>query len=191
MDTSVRQPQNGISKSDAINILDRTIGFINTCDNKASIILGVVGVVFAIVFTSDGVVLIRDLILSAIELNNLLSVLYLCLLVASMLFLVFGVLQLITVLIARIEATAIKEDLCKDYSVIFFGDIIKKYTFKKYCEKMTSLTNKALLDDILREIYINAAICNLKFKKYNRGVIFSLSGLIGQIILCIVGVCLL
>ncbi|MGI6252280.1 MAG: hypothetical protein ACOYJV_02480, partial [Aminivibrio sp.] len=48
-----------IKKEDAIDILDRIIGFVNNCDSKSSIILGVFGAVITLVFSTDGIAEIR------------------------------------------------------------------------------------------------------------------------------------
>ena len=41
-------------KSDALDILDRTIDFVRTFDNKASIFLGFFGVILTIILTTEG-----------------------------------------------------------------------------------------------------------------------------------------
>ena len=43
-----------VDKDGALDILDRTIGFVRNCDNKASIFLGTFGVILTIVLTTDG-----------------------------------------------------------------------------------------------------------------------------------------
>ena len=44
-----------IVTDEAITILDRTIGFVENCDNKASIMIGLFGVVVALIFSTDGI----------------------------------------------------------------------------------------------------------------------------------------
>ena len=175
-----------VTKGDAVDILDRIIGFINSCDNKAAIVLGILGVVFAVILTSDGVVMIHGLILKA-EQSSGRGTLFLILMALFFLALCFGIYQLISVLIGRTNTAKLKKDRQQVDSVIFFKDIAKKYSYEGYNQKMKTLTQKALLDDILSEIYVNAVICDIKFRKYNRGLRFSLTGLLCFVLMLIVG----
>ena len=71
-------------------------------------------------------------------------------------------------------------------SLYFFGTISKKGrgVFKKqYFER--TLEND--VDDLLDQVYMNAKICNLKYKRTKRGIIYSTVGGLGLVIVFVAG----
>ena len=55
MDSHGTNQQRTVSVNEAKDILDRCIVFIGNCDNKSSIVLSLVGIIVAIVFSDDRV----------------------------------------------------------------------------------------------------------------------------------------
>ena len=51
-----------LKKEDLYHILDTINMWINNCDTKASIILGIIGVVFSIVFSSDYIRIVKRIL---------------------------------------------------------------------------------------------------------------------------------
>ena len=175
-----------IDHENAINILDRIIGFINNCDSKASIRLGVVGVVMALMFTADGIIEIKRIISLILSNPNFCDLFFFGLWIASMLVLCFGLYKFISVLTAKIDCNDRKQTKLDLNSKIFFGTIASQ-SYNEYEKKLIGLNEKDYLNDIISQIYINSIICNNKFKKYNMGLRFSLIGFITFIVLWGIG----
>lgn len=161
--------------------LDRTIGFINSCDTKASIMLAVLGVILTIIFTSsilDNIVNMADTISKSLSLCNWIFIVSSAL--SAFLF-IFGVVKLTMVLYAMVSVSG--ED-----SKIYFLDISKNENYTSYKNKLQRIKSNDLLDDIANQIYINAVICSKKYERYNKGLKFSLIGLAMLLILYIIGI---
>ena len=174
-----------VSVSEATEILERTISFVQNCDNKASIVLGVYGIIFTIALTNDGISNLKEILKSALRLNTYSSILYVVMLILSIFITAFGVFRIIKVLEARISFSKGK-GLVTD-SKIFFGSISKD-PYWKYRKKLLSMTEKDYLDNIITEIYINSCICSNKYQNYNCGLKYSIIGSIIFFALWIIGV---
>lgn len=179
-----------INKDEAINILDRTIGFVENCDNKASIMLGIFGVVFTIIFSTDGIgEIIRILMMLFIN-RSFCNILFFLLWSVSLITLIIGTYNFISTLIAKIDCKDMASESLELNSKIYFGDIAKKNTYIQYKQGLLSLSKEEFLNDIISQIYINACIANNKFVKYNKGLRLSLVGYVTFISLWAIGSCL-
>jgi len=176
-----------IKKEDAIDILDRTIGFVNNCDNKASAMLGVIGVLLTIFFSGKGVEGVKDIIKIAVNGNKFCGVLYSIFLAASGIIFVFGIFKLIQVLFPKIDCDDLKQEEIECDSKIFFGDICKNATYKQYKSKLQRCSEDEYLNDIISQIYLNSIICNKKFENYKIGVVAALIGFSSFLILWGIG----
>ncbi len=172
-----RKNESCISKKDAIDILDRIIGFINSCDNKASIILGVLGVILTIIFLSDGIKELKNRIQWTIQAVNIFNVIYLFILFCSFLILFYGIYKLVIVLRAKIDCLEFKQEQLDLDSKIFFNDISRNKTYKEYKQKLQKLNEDDMFNDIISQIYINSKICKTKYDNYNIGLSASIFGL--------------
>ena len=85
----------------ATQTLERNIGFINNCDNKTSIVLAVVGVLLTIILTSDALKKIYEIIKTCIAQKTCCCILYLIFLFFSVGIMLYGILCLGSVLIAK------------------------------------------------------------------------------------------
>ena len=190
---SEKNTEGKINKEDAIVILDRTIGFVNNCDSKASIILGVFGVIFTLIFTTDGIVNIRRIVdkVTAVGNVSVCSMLYLFGWLASLIVIVLGLCKIISVLTARIDCSHMEQEQLDTDSKIYFGDIAKNETYRKYKGKLLSLNSERFLNDIGSQIYINSVICSNKFKKYNESLLLTTIGFTCFLLLWIVGYAIL
>jgi hypothetical protein len=168
----------------AFNVLDRIIGFINNCDNKASIVLAGTVTVLAIIFSSEGIkktVYIVSSILYPQSANpSAGEMIYLIFLLLSMALLVVGLILLILVIVARIKTSG--------SSIIYFGQISQLKDTSAYKERILSCSQDGLLTDILNQIYINSTICNRKYRYYNRGLRCTMIGFAALIIALAIGV---
>ena len=173
-----------IDKDTAFNILDRIIGFINNCDNKASVVLGFWGIALVILFTNEGITNLKNIILTIFEFNLFTATIFFALFLCFSVVFVIGIIMLISVLFAKTDHGT-EEELEWD-SKIYYGDI-KKKTYKQYKEKMVSSSEEELLNDIISQIHINSHICSNKFLRYNQGIKLSFIGFIGFIALWFIG----
>lgn len=169
------------SIEDARDTLDRIIGFISNCDTKASVVLAVLGVMLTIIATDSAISKLHLIIKAAASSGTALSVFFLCLLVIAVVAFTFGILPLVSVLIARTGTS-------KNDSKIYFTDIASNKNNTTYKEKVLKQLECDAIDDLIAQIYINAVICDKKFKKYNLGLKFTLIGGGMFIMLFIIGV---
>lgn len=177
-----------IEKADAIDILDRTIDFIRNCDNKASIILGIFGIIFTILLTTDGINNLVTVIKTAIIQISFCNIVYLIFLAASMIITLFGLSQIVRVLGAQVDFP--NEDGLDNDSKIFFGHIAKNTGYISYRTKLLNITNDEFINDIISEIYINSNICNSKYKRYKCGLKWSIVGFFTFVAIWVCGVIL-
>jgi len=172
----VNEQANQMKKEDAIDILDRIIGFINNCDNKTSIMLGVFGAIIALVFSTDGVTEITRIVETAFAIKSFCNILFLMIWSSSFVILLMGVTNFALSLLAKIDCSDMKQTFLELDSNIFFENIAKNSTYKLYKEKILSVNEESLLNDFVSQIYINSCICTAKFKRYNHGLKLSLIG---------------
>ena len=175
-----------IDKADAIDVLDRTIDFVRNCDNKASILLGIFGVVFTIILTADGINNLADIFSAAATQMSFCKAIYLTLMAAAIVVIIFGLSQIIRVLNARVDFSK-KEGIDND-SKIFFEHIRKNTSYLAYKTKLLNMTDEEFLNDITSQIYINSCICSDKYKNYKRGLTWSIVGFAAFIVLWAVGI---
>ena len=168
--------------NDAIATLDRNIAFVSNCDNKTSIVLTAMGVFLTIILTNDGLVTIFNIVKTCISQKNFCNILFLLCFIVSIGVLLFGFYNLCSVLIARTKNTA------SSNSNIFFSGIIKNGNRVAYRGKFITMTQEEYLDDLISEIYINAEIATIKYRKYNVGFKCSTIGFIAFVVMLLIGI---
>ncbi len=173
-----------LDKTDALDILDRTIDFIRNCDNKASIFLGVLGAILAIVLTTDGLGNLVSIIQTAFDQRTFCSILYLLILSGSIVATIFGLGCVLKVLGVQLDFSS-EPGLDRD-SKIFFKHISRN-SYLCYKQKLLTSTEDNLINDITSQIYINSCICSDKYRYYKRGLSWSLWGIFSFIVLWIIG----
>ena len=150
--------------------LERNLGFISNCDNKASIILTAVGVLLTIILTSEGLASIKDILKKSLSQITFLNFIYMFVFFSSVIILLSGILFLISVLIAR---SGISETKGSKNSLIFFGGINSFNKIANYEKAIKKMDKKDLLDDLISQIYINSKISTKKYRRYNLGLKFT------------------
>lgn len=174
-----------LGKSDALDILDRTIDFIRNCDNKASIFLGIFGVILTIVLTTDGLNNLMSIIQAVFKQKSFCKVLYLLMISGTAITTMIGLSQVVRVLGVQVDFSS-EEGLDGD-SKIFF-EHISKNKFSCYKKKFLTATEDEFLNDIISQIYINSCICRNKYRYYKFGLKWTLIGFCGFIVLWAIGV---
>ena len=173
-----------LDKSDALDILDRTIDFIRNCDNKASIFLGIFGVILTIVLTTEGLNDLMSIIQASIEQKTFCNALYLLMISGSIITTIIGLSQIIRVLGVQVDFSS-EEGLDGD-SKIFF-EHISKNKYLCYKKKLLDTTKDEFFNDIASQIYINSCICRDKYRHYKCGLRWTLIGFCGFIVLWVIG----
>ncbi len=168
--------------NNAISTLERNITFVSNCDNKTSIVLTSMGVLLTIILTNDGMNAIFDIIKNCISQNNFCNIFYLICFAISIGVLLFGFYNLCSVLIARIKNPDAPN------SRIFFSGIVKNHSKNAYQERFVNMTQDEYLDELISEIYINAKIATIKYKKYNVGFKCSIIGFVAFVIMLLIGI---
>lgn len=155
-----------------VEILDRNTTWIENCDNKASTILSVVGVVAGIFLATDYVEKIYSVAMFMIskEYLNIWSMLYILIMVASIVGMIVGCLFLIQVLVPRYRMEEYKKRGITKESVIHYASVAKHKSFTKYRNKLFQHSEEDMIDDLAEQIYICAIICEKKFIAYKKGL---------------------
>jgi len=177
---------NTFDKSDAIDTLERTIGFVRNCDNKASFFLGAFGVILAIVLTTDGINSLIAIVSTAIEQISFCNILYLLFMVGAGVVTIFGLSNVIKVL--GVTTVPEKEKGLDCDSKIFFDCIARNANYMTYKNKLYGMSDEEFMNDITSQIYINSCICKEKYKNYKLGFAWSIVGFSAFVVLWIIGV---
>jgi hypothetical protein len=177
-----------LTKDEALETLNRTIGFVNNCDSKSSVILGIFGVMITILFSGEGINGLKFIIKSAITEGTTCGAFYFILLFIAFATLGYGNYKLLMVLFANTNCGDKNQDGLESDSKIFFGSISKNVNFKQYKEKLYTYSEEDYLNDIISQIYINSIICNEKFENYKRGMKISIIGFLAFVFIWGLGI---
>ena len=155
---------------EAQNILDRIIGFINNCDQKAGIMLATIGVMIAVGCTSDSFTELKRIVDEIMKFKGCRDYAFFIWIIVSVSSLCFGLYKIILSLTACIDPNILKEKgISEIKSIIFFGDISNRNDFNDFKKDFTDTSVEEYLNDLLSQIYINSHICDRKFENYNKG----------------------
>ena len=170
----------------ATQILDRNIGFVTNCDNKTSIVLATFGVLLAIILTNEGLNEIFNIVKACIATKTFCSLLYLLCFAGAIFYMVLGMLNIGSVLVAKTSEEAIgRKD---ENSRIFFAGIRKNGNYNTYHQKFCAMSKEDLLNDLIEQIYINADIASIKYATYNRGLRRTIVGFLFFVVLLLIGI---
>ena len=151
--------------------LDRVNMWIGNCDQKASFILAIIGVVLGICFTSDSLVFIKSEIVSPVisAIDNstsisLLTIFEALLLLMLFAFLIMSVFRMIFALRAKTDLKKLSHPGMESNSMLHY-QTIANMTYREFCEKEVHILN-----DLRSQFYVNSCICTSKFENYKKGV---------------------
>ncbi len=151
------------------NVLETVNQWIFNCDTKVSIIIASYGIFLSVIFSTD----ILTAIVNIIRINLLnktpCGVIYLLFLLLAVLLFLYGVFKLFCVLIPSIN---LKYD-----SVMFFASVASHDSFEAYKEAVSKKDNDEVEKDLLQQIYAASVICDKKFRNQKKGFIYSMIGL--------------
>ena len=182
---TIKEPiKQTVEKSDAIDILNRTIDFVRNCDNKASIFLGIFGVVLTIFLTTEGLDDLISILDAATTQRTFCNVFYLLLMIGSIITTTFGLCQIIKVLGVQVDFSK-EEGLISDSKVFF--ECISRNNYLEYKNKLFTMSDEDFFNDVVSQIYINSRICSDKYRNYKCGFKWSLIGFSGFVVLWVIG----
>lgn len=175
-----------LDKNVLLGELDRHLDWIKSCDTKASIILGVVGILIT-GFTSDySIKMINTIISSSINNLSFSNLFYLLLTAMSWSVFVCGVYNLIRVLVPRLKKSVSTYEGTNQESLYYF-ETVSSRTFLEYKEKRMNRSYEEDIEDILSQIYINAKISTKKYSFYHKGILYVFTGVTGILVLYLIG----
>ncbi len=166
-----------MTQTDLEDKLDRVIGWINNCDQKASILLVFIGVAFPLLFSSDFATntykeLISDFLYYLQKGEGQFSLIrFLCSLFTILSILGLGVSFwfLLSALSGRIDSSIYAEDGLRTESLIFFGSI-SKMKYIDFEANFSKQSKDTAINDLTSQLYINSKICQTKFTAYNNAL---------------------
>ncbi len=170
----------------ATQALDRNMGLVSNCDNKASIILALFGVLLGFAVSDNGLETIKNIVSEARGSETVFGALYLLCLGLSAAVIVVGICCIAYVLVARGTNKGQKKD-SEEYSQLFFREIANKGSFTRFSESFGAMTKEDVLKAVLNDIYENALIAKKKYKYYNIGLVLSAIGSLIFAVLLMVG----
>ena len=151
--------------------LDRVNMWIGNCDQKASFILAIIGMVLSICFTSDSFLFIKSDIVSPIisALVNstsisLLTIFEALLLLMLFAFLIMSVFRMLFALRAKTDLQKLSQPGMESNSMLHY-QTIANMTYREFCENEVHILN-----DLRSQFYVNSCICTSKFENYKKGV---------------------
>lgn len=147
--------------------LERVISWINSCDQKTGIILGIIGVMFSLMLSLDYLSRFKAIV---INLLNIKCYVLITILSGALICLVIGILYLIATLVPRIDSDVYREKRLNTKSKIFFNTISQNKSYAEYYNSFINLSEQDYLNDLLSQIYINSKIASKKHKFYDTGL---------------------
>lgn len=168
-----------LNKDELNQILDRNVAWIENCDNKASIMLGALGVAVSMIFALDYATVVLNVLQDKWSNVSLGNIVFLILVTSSLCVFLYGGYKLIKTLTPKIDMENLGSDkkMCSN-SNIFFSTIATHSNYTNFLDRLNETNADDYLNDISSQIYICAKICDLKFKDYKKGLYFSLGGLL-------------
>lgn len=103
---------------------------------------------------------------------------------------IYGGFNLISVLVPRLKSFASEISGTRSNSFYYFGSIANN-DYDSFKQKILNESEDDEIEDLLSQIYINSKICDVKFRFYKTGIIYSFSGIVALILLYVVGFLLL
>lgn len=152
--------------------LDRVNMWIGNCDQKASFLLALVGIVLTVVCTSDAISGIKTILIrpfmsywrEGMGTFCLLRTIIAILLIAGFVCVIISIVYLLLCLRAKTEYDSMKKQGMEEKSLLFYGSVAKM-SYSDYCEAENDRIN-----DLRTQVYINSVICDKKFENYKNAL---------------------
>ena len=146
--------------------------WVGNCDQKAGLILAMLGVGVTILFTSDFVRFIRNELVIPFKtyLHEFIGVLdwHRLFIALTLIYVAIGILMcfyhLLNSILAKTDLNKFSQAGLENPSMFQYEAIAGK-TYREYCESEVNLLN-----DLRSQVYVNSVICTIKFKHYNKAI---------------------
>lgn len=149
--------------------LARIIGFIGNCDSKSSIMLGSTLTAVSLILGLCG----KEIIGTLMNSDAWISISTCIVLIISLFMVVAGIANVIMSIRARLDPTEYEDDS----SVIFYGKIAA-LGLPQYRGAALARDRESYLVDLTAQIHTCSIICQKKFEYYNRGLSYSVLGVV-------------
>lgn len=172
---------------DAYKTLETINMWINNVDTKAATVLGIVGVAFSIVFSSDTARIVKHIVEKQFTTKTLISIILDILLVISIVVVALGIgcifLTLSPQIIKKPKENNVETE--ETFDSIMFYAIISKYNYNDYEEKIKNNCEQFddLMKDLIFQIHSAAKICTKKFNYFKKGLWLFLLGSITMLLI--------
>lgn len=171
-------------KQDLLDRLDRVLEWIKACDTKASIFLAVIGLIMTILsseFFFTKYKLIVKYNLMNFDLSNFL---FLSFIVIFVILFLFGVVCLVLELNPSIVS---KKNANQNIDSLYFFESISRKNLTQFEQEISEVDVEKDIKDIGTQLYINSKICARKYKYTKLGILYSMVGTFGIIVMFFVG----
>ncbi|MCC2414303.1 MULTISPECIES: Pycsar system effector family protein [Bacillus cereus group] len=155
--------------------LDRINFWIGNGDAKVSFVVSFTGIFLGFIFASDSIsTSVKNYIksLGAMKLQDvkiLLSALSLILFVVSIFFIMRAIYYFLMALQAQIKPSEYQQSNLETKSLLFW-QTISQLDYATYKQKLNTVQDQALENDLDSQVYINSIITTRKFDMYNKGL---------------------
>ncbi len=172
-------------KDDLLDRLDRILEWIKSCDTKASILLAGIGITLTILSSETFLQKYETILCFFLKDINLWKLIYLGISALFLLSIIAGVIYLVFELNPSLISNKNKN---KEIDSFYFFSTIANKCLENFKDEYMKIDNLSDIEDLLNQLYINAKICDLKYKYTKKGILFSTLGIFGLIFMFLVGV---
>lgn len=157
--------------------------WINNCDNKASIMLGFIGIIVTILLTNNEFIsTFIKLINEVIEKKEFVDELYIVLIFIFISLTLYGIFNIFKVIYPSLKSSN------TDSKSLLYYDSISKMDLSDYKNAIFQCEEKDYLVDLITQIHTNSRICSKKFLNLKKGLSLTIYGLIGFLIIFVMGI---
>lgn len=179
--------KNNYGKEDCYQSLENINSWINNSDTKASIMLGITGVILTVILTNNELIGKCTNLFDAITKDfDFFDAIYSICILGALASAIVGTFWLFKVLNPTLKLQGSKNK--KKESHIYFGSIADFKNAKDFQNSIKKASDKDILEDLQNQIYVNSIICTDKFNNFKRGLKYSLLGMGFLIILFLLGI---
>lgn len=181
--------------NDAYKTLDTINMWINNCDTKASIVLGIIGVALSVIFSSDNLRIVKNLIEKIFMSGNFFYIIGLIIIFVLCFTSILFLFLTISPKIIKDENTVktSKKQIEQNLSIMFYGEIAN-YTYADYLELIKNKCDESddvVMKDLIYQIHSASVICSKKFMRFKIGLwLFFCGSILTIIILLLSHYCL-
>lgn len=177
-----------MDKNELNRVLERTIGWINNCDTKISVILSGLVILFGVFLATDHLKKSVTIIKCMLDNFSIFAIIYLTFALISILLVLIGVGLLIMALLPRTNILKYKEKKVNSVSLLFFSTISNYSSINEYKKEIEKCNEKQFIDDLINQIYVCSLICHKKFEYYKKGLFFSIIGIVLYCLMDFIGI---